>query len=82
MTRFEILGRYDWLFLTSQNALRALQERSEFLGLQLPKELEGVRVAAVGPATAEAARNAGLEVDYVARKHQGVALAEELAASD
>ena len=74
------LGRYDWLFLTSQNALRALQERSQSLGLTLAKELEGVAVAAVGPATAQAARNAGLAVAYVATEHQGVALAEELAA--
>ena len=46
------LGRYDWVFLTSQNALRALQERSDFLGLQLAKILVEVSVAAVGPATA------------------------------
>ena len=74
------LGRYDWVFLTSQNALRALEERSDFLGLKLARELEGVAIAAVGPATAEAARNAGLAIAYVATKHQGVALAEELAA--
>jgi uroporphyrinogen-III synthase len=73
-------GRYDWVFLTSQNALRALQERSDFLGLQLAKILMEVSVAAVGPATAESARNAGLKVAYVATRHQGVALAEELAA--
>jgi uroporphyrinogen-III synthase len=73
-------GRYDWVFLTSQNALRALQHRSGFLGLPLEKALAEVKIAAVGPATAQAARNAGLEVAYVASKHQGVALAEELAA--
>jgi len=74
------LGRYDWVFLTSQNAVRALQERSDFLGLQLAKTLVDVSIAAVGPATAESARNAGLKVAYVATRHQGVALAEELAA--
>jgi uroporphyrinogen-III synthase len=68
------------VFLTSQNAVRALQERSDFLGLQLAKMLVDVSVAAVGPTTAESARNAGLKVAYVATKHQGVALAEELAA--
>jgi uroporphyrinogen-III synthase len=73
-------GAYDWVFLTSQNALRALQERSAVLELQLPRVLSGVRIAAVGPVTAEAARSAGLEIAYVAKKHQGVALAEELAA--
>jgi len=74
------LGRYDWVFLTSQNAVRAIEERSDFLGLQLAKTLAGVRIAAVGPTTAQAARNAGLEVTYVARKHHGVALAQELSA--
>jgi uroporphyrinogen III methyltransferase / synthase len=72
-------GRYDWLFLTSQNAVRALEQRSASLGLPLAKALEGVSIAAVGPATAQAARNAGLEVAYVAAKHQGTALARELA---
>jgi uroporphyrinogen-III synthase len=74
------LGGFDWLFLTSQNALRAVQERAAFLSLPFVKDLTSVRIAAVGPATAEAARNAGLQVAYVATKHQGVALAEELGA--
>jgi len=69
---------YDWAFLTSQNALRALQERCEVLGIRLTQALAGVRIAAVGPATAEAAANAGLKVEYVAVRHQGAAMAEEL----
>jgi uroporphyrinogen III methyltransferase/synthase len=73
------LSRYDWIFLTSQNALRALQERSHLLNLNLAQAMAGVRVAAVGPATAEAAEHAGLRVAHVATRHQGVALAEELA---
>jgi uroporphyrinogen III methyltransferase/synthase len=70
---------YDWIILTSQNAVRALQERSQFLKLRLADAMAGVPVAAVGPATAEAAAKAGLKVVYVATKHQGVSLAEELA---
>jgi len=72
------LRYYDWIFLTSQNALRALQERCHLLKLSLAQITVGVRVAAVGPATAEAAENAGLKVAHVATKHQGVSLAEEL----
>lgn len=71
-------GRYDWMLLTSQNALRALQERSDALGMGLAQALRGVRIAAVGPATADAARNVGLPVEYVAEKHHGAGLAEEL----
>jgi uroporphyrinogen III methyltransferase / synthase len=74
------LSRFDWLFLTSQNALRALQERCKFLHLSLGENCSGVRIAAVGPATADAANAAGLQVSYIATKHQGFALAEELAA--
>ena len=72
------IRRYDWILLTSQNALRALQERCHLLKLSLAQITVGVRVAAVGPATAEAAENAGLKVAHVATKHQGVSLAEEL----
>jgi uroporphyrinogen III methyltransferase / synthase len=70
---------YDWLFLTSQNALRALQERSESLGIPLAETAGKLKIAAVGPATARAAEHVGLQVEYVAVKHQGTAMAEELA---
>jgi len=73
------LRSYDWVFLTSQNALRALEERGEALGENLREALSNVRIAAVGPATAEAVENAGLRVSYVAAKHQGTALAGGLA---
>lgn len=69
----------DWIFLTSQNAVRALQERSHLLQVNLVQTVASVRVAAVGPATAEAVERAGLRVAHVATKHQGEALAEELA---
>ena len=72
------LKNFDWIFLTSQNALRAMQDRSTLLSLPLAELVAGVRIAAVGPATAEAVGHAGLEVTYIAQKHQGVALAEEL----
>jgi uroporphyrinogen-III synthase len=69
---------YDWIFLTSQNALRALEERCQFLNKNLAEALSGVSIAAVGPATADVVEGAGLQVSYVATRHQGVALAEEL----
>ena len=73
------MAHYDWIFLTSQNALRALQERCHALRLELKAAVGGARVAVVGPATAEAATASGVVVAYVATKHQGVALAQELA---
>lgn len=74
------LRQYHWVLLTSQNGLRALQERCLSLSLPIAKAFSGVRIGAVGPATAESAESAGLQVSYVARNHHGVALAEELAA--
>lgn len=85
-------SEFDWVFFTSQNAVRAVRERCEALGVELGGKAaglakgarpalpgSGVKIAAVGPATAEAVEAAGLRVDYVASKHQGTALAEELA---
>jgi len=69
---------HDWVFLTSQNAVRALEERAALLGIALREAFAGVRIAAVGPATAQVAETAGLEVAYVAQKHQGICLADEL----
>jgi len=72
------LHEYHWVFFTSQNAVRALQERSGNLKLSLRDAIGAAQIAAVGPATAEAARAAGLAIAYVAREHHGVALAQEL----
>jgi uroporphyrinogen-III synthase len=73
-------ARFDWVFFTSQNALRAVQQRCVALDLPLAQVFAGVKIAAVGPATAEAVTNAGLPVNYISRIHTGVALAEELSA--
>jgi uroporphyrinogen III methyltransferase/synthase len=74
------LGEFDWMFLTSQNALRALENRCGYLHVILREIMADVQIAAVGPATSEAALSRGLQVAYVAKKHQGTALAEELSA--
>jgi uroporphyrinogen-III synthase len=72
------LAQFDWLFLTSQNVLRALLERTESLGLSLVTAAGSIRIGAVGPSTADSARDTGLTVSHVASNHQGLALAEEL----
>jgi uroporphyrinogen-III synthase len=68
------------VFFTSQNALRAVQQRCVALNLPLAQVFAGVKIAAVGPATAEAMTAAGFLVDFISRIHNGVALAEELEA--
>jgi len=64
-----------WLVITSVNGAAALRERLVALDLALP---EGVRLAAVGPATAEALRQGGLPVDHVPSRYRTVAIAEGL----
>jgi uroporphyrinogen-III synthase len=73
-------ARFDWVFFTSQNALRAVQQRCADLELPLDKVFADIKIAAVGPATAEAVTAAGLPVNFISRIHTGVALAEELSA--
>jgi uroporphyrinogen-III synthase/uroporphyrinogen III methyltransferase/synthase len=58
------LDRFDWLILTSANALHAICERSARFAVN-PGRAEGLKVAAVGRATAEMARHYGFNVDVV-----------------
>jgi uroporphyrinogen-III synthase/uroporphyrinogen III methyltransferase/synthase len=61
---FAKLDIYDWLILTSANTVRAIVERAAELGRSLVQPPR-LKVAAVGEATAAAARNAGLEITFV-----------------
>lgn len=72
------IGQFDWLILTSAQAVRAIMERCADLHPPLARTNSRLRVACVGPVTAEAARGANLPVEYVALAHNGVALANEL----
>jgi uroporphyrinogen-III synthase len=58
------LDRYDWLILTSSNTLQAVCNRGARFGVN-PANAGGLKVAAVGSATAEAARHFGFEVAVV-----------------
>jgi len=64
-----------WLVITSVNGAASLLERMAALGRSLPA---GVRVAAVGPATAAALESGGVRVDHVPSRYRTVAIAEGL----
>jgi uroporphyrinogen III methyltransferase/synthase len=72
------IRRFDWMIVTSAQAVRAVVKRSEDLKRSLIHLRSKLRIASVGPVSAEAARQAGLPVEYVAETHTGAALAEEL----
>jgi len=71
------LDSYDWLVLTSANAVRALAERASFLGVSLPA-LAPPQVAAIGEATASEARKAGLQVVFVPEAYIAESLVDGL----
>ncbi|HSK32078.1 MAG TPA: uroporphyrinogen-III synthase, partial [Propionicimonas sp.] len=62
----------DWLVVTSASTVAALGEQGFDLAAHLPTT---TKVAAVGPATASALRQAGIAVDLVADPGGGAALA-------
>jgi uroporphyrinogen III methyltransferase/synthase len=59
-----VSGRYAWLAFTSVNAVRAVREKIEELGLD-SRALAGVKVACVGEQTAEAVRAWGISPELV-----------------
>jgi len=71
----ESLDGASWLVLTSANGADALAARLAANGHPLP---EGLRVAAVGPATADALRAAAIRVDHVPGEYLTVAIADGL----
>jgi uroporphyrinogen-III synthase len=70
------LSSYQWLILTSVNAVQALAERAGQL-----IQPDSLKVAAVGTATAAAARKAGLRVDFIPESYVGESLVAGLLAS-
>lgn len=74
----EELQQFDWMILTSAQAVRSIVKRARELNRSLIRPDSRLRIAVVGPVTAEASRKVGFSVEYVAETHTGAALAEEL----
>jgi uroporphyrinogen III methyltransferase/synthase len=71
------IGGYGWIVFTSVNGVRAFLGRLRQLGRDL-RALAGVRLAAIGPATAAALREFHLEPDLVPSRFRSEGLAEAL----
>jgi uroporphyrinogen-III synthase/uroporphyrinogen III methyltransferase/synthase len=71
------LETYDWLILTSANTVRALTDRAQELGVPLTPGPR-LQVAAVGEATATAARQSGLPVALVPEHYVAESLVVDL----
>jgi uroporphyrinogen-III synthase len=71
------IEQYDWLILTSANAAQALLDRAAHLGVRLD-QMVSMRVAAIGPGTASAVREAKLAVTVLPEAHVAEGLVEAL----
>jgi uroporphyrinogen III methyltransferase / synthase len=72
------IERFDWMILTSAQAVRSLVKRCGDLKREIIRAESKLKIGCVGPVTAEAARQAGLPVAHVSQTHTGAGLAEEL----
>lgn len=75
------LADYDWLLLTSGNAVRTLFRRLETLGLDA-RALGGCRVCALGPKTAEAMRMFGIRADLIPSDYKAEGVITEFSRMD
>lgn len=75
------LARYDWLVFTSVNGVKFFWEQLQEIGLD-SRILAGLEVAAIGPATADALRERGINPDFVPEKYVAEHVVEGLLARE
>lgn len=74
---------YDWVVLTSTNAVMALEAARHGLGMdESPWPESGIRFCAVGPSTAAALEAAGLTPDIVPSEYVGESVLDALLEAD
>lgn len=72
------LNEFDWLVFTSSNGVRHVLDRLDVLGLDL-RALGHLRLAAIGPTTADALKTARLRADVVPDEYSSEGLVNALA---
>ena len=70
-------GTFDWIVFTSVNAVDAFMEHL-LAGPRDVRALQGVRLCAIGPATAAQLGRFGLKVDLMPSEHRAEAIGEAL----
>ena len=75
--KLETASAFDWLILTSANTVHAVVARCLLLHVDV-SEIKHLKVAAVGSATAEAARKAGFRVTVVPESYSSEGLVAAL----
>ena len=69
------LESYQWLVFTSVNGVKYFFDRLENSGKDA-RDLKGIRIAAIGPKTAEAIRGKGVKPDLVPEEYRAEAVVE------
>lgn len=69
------LETYQWLVFTSVNGVKYFFERLEDSGQDV-RDLKGIRIAAIGPKTADAIREKGVNADLVPEEYRAEAVVE------
>ena len=77
----ELAGTFDWVVFTSVNGVDSFLQRL-IHGAKDIRELRGVRLCAIGPATAARLAEYGLKVDLIPPEYRGEAVAEALRSAD
>ncbi len=75
------LAEYRWVVFTSQNAVQVVFDRLGVWGLA-PRDFAGRRIAAIGPATAEALTARGVQVDVLPEGYVAESLVDALASHE
>ena len=76
-TALQNLSRFDWLILTSGNGVQVFAERTARLGIT-PQQVPGLKIAAIGPMTAQALQKIGWPVDCIPKAYVAESLLEEM----
>ena len=71
------LSKYDWAIFTSVNGVQYFVERLKKQGKDL-RELKGVNICAIGPATAKAIEALSIKVDLLPKEYRAEAIIEGL----
>ena len=73
----EQIHNFDWLVFTSVNGVKYFFTRLQRLEKDI-RDLKGIRLCAIGPATAAALREKGLKVDYVPSEYRAEKLVDTI----
>jgi uroporphyrinogen III methyltransferase/synthase len=75
------LGEFDYLLVTSVNGVHSFLARLRACGRDL-RDLKGLTVGAIGPATAAEFAKTGIAVDFVPKEYRAEGLLESLAGAE